>query len=53
MKKVVLLLTIVLLASCGNAIKSYETKSCDSTICDSTKCVIDSCKIDSSLVKIK
>lgn len=53
MKKVVALLTIVLLTSCGNGTKSYETKSNDSTICDSTECVIDSCKIDSSLVKIK
>lgn len=51
MRKVVALLTIVLLASCGNGTKSCDSKSCDSTVCDSTACVIDSCQVDSSCVK--
>lgn len=54
MRKIVALLTIVALASCGSSTSTCEKgTSCDSTSCDSTLVVSDSTKVVVDSVEVK
>jgi hypothetical protein len=54
MRKIVTLLTIVALASCGSSTSTCEKGTCDSTTCcDSTLVVSDSTKVSVDSVEVK
>jgi hypothetical protein len=54
MRKIVALLAIVALASCGSSTSSKcEKGTCDSTSCDSTLVVSDSTKVLVDSVEVK